>query len=55
MMFYKIKAVVFYVGFVREMLLKVQRVPQNWLPSLQSFNLTWKAEKSVESLLASKE
>jgi len=55
MMFYKIKAVAFHVGYVREILLKVHRVPQSWLPSLQPFNLTRKAEEAVAYLLSSKE
>jgi hypothetical protein len=55
MMFYKREAMAFHVGLVCEVLLKVHRVPQSWLPSLQPFNLTWKAEESVVSLLSSTE
>ena len=55
MIFYKIEAVVFHVGLVCEVLLKVHRVPQSWLPNLQPFNLTWKAEESAVPLLSSKD
>jgi len=55
MMICKTEAVAFHFGLVCEVLLKVHRAPQSSSPSLQPFNLTWKAEESVISLLSSEE